>query len=104
MAKALNLPQPASFLVTSVAKDSLADRMGLAGGQLDAVIDDERLFIGGDIVLGINGIVVTADRHAYRAVFSSLATAKPGTILRFKVMRAGKRLDLSLKMPPIPDR
>jgi S1-C subfamily serine protease len=95
VAKALNLPQPAGFLVTSVAKDSLADRMGLAGGQLDAVVDDERLFIGGDIVLAINGIVVTADRHAYRAVFSSLATAKPGTVVRFKVMRAGK-----LNLPP----
>ena len=68
--------------------------------ELDVVIDDERLFIGGDIVLGINGIVVTADRRAYRAVFSSLANAKPGTVVRFKVMRAGKLLDLSVKTPP----
>src|SRR5258705_1852623 len=53
VAQALNLPQPAGFLVTSVAKDSLAERMRLAGGQLDVVIDDERLFIGGDISWGL---------------------------------------------------
>ncbi|MCM3905875.1 MAG: PDZ domain-containing protein [Pyrinomonadaceae bacterium] len=104
VAKALNLPQPSGFLVTDVAGDSLAERMGLMGGQLDVVIDGQRLLIGGDVILGINGVVVGDDRPAYRAVFASLAASKPGTLVRCKVLRAGKTLELSLKMPIIPAR
>ena len=100
VAKALNVPQPAGFLVTEVAKDSIADRMGLVGGQLDTVIDDQRLLIGGDVILRVNGIVVDGDRRSYRIVFSKLAGSTPGTLVRCTVLRAGKILELSARVPP----
>ena len=40
--------------------------MGLVGGQVEAMLDNELLLIGGDVILKINGAVVSADRHAYR--------------------------------------
>jgi S1-C subfamily serine protease len=104
VAKALNVPQSSGFLVTNVTKDSLAEKMGLIGGQLDVVIDDSRLLIGGDIILRINDVPLSGDRRAYRAVFSSLSASQPGTLVRFSVMRAGKLLDLSLKVPPVSNR
>ncbi|HKR59485.1 MAG TPA: trypsin-like peptidase domain-containing protein [Pyrinomonadaceae bacterium] len=104
VAKALNLPQPAGFLVTAVEKDSLADRLGLVGGQLDAEIDDQRLLIGGDVILAINSREVGADRQAYRAVFSTFGAQKNEAPLRCKILRAGKTLELSLKIPPLPAR
>jgi S1-C subfamily serine protease len=97
VAKALNVPQTAGLLVTSVGKESLGERMGLISGQLDVVIDDQRLTIGGDIILEINGIAITGDRSSYRTAFSSLG-AKPGTLVRCKVIRGGKVLELSAKV------
>jgi serine protease Do len=93
VAKALNVPQPSGFLVTSVAKDSPAELMGLMGGQLNAMLGDEKLLIGGDIILGINGKVLDSDRNAFRNVFTSLAASN--VQVRFKIMRGGKVLELT---------
>lgn len=102
VAKALNVPQPAGFLVTSVARQSLAEQMGLIGGQVEATLDNEILLIGGDVILKINGSVVSADRRAYRLLFSNIARANAGAVVRCSVLRAGKILDLSLKIPTSP--
>jgi serine protease Do len=99
VAKALNVPQSAGFLVTNVARESLAEQLGLLGGQVESIIDNELLLIGGDVILKINGSAVTADRRAYRSLFSNIARSNMGSIVRCTVLRAGKVLDLSLKIP-----
>ena len=99
VAKALNVPQAAGFLVTSVARGSMAEQMGLAGGQVEALLDNENLLIGGDVILKINGSAVTIDRRAYRALFSNIARSNAGSVVTCNVLRAGKILDLSLKIP-----
>ena len=99
VAKALNVPQSAGFLVTNVARGSMAEQMGLIGGQVEAVLDNENLLIGGDVILKINGSAVMIDRRAYRALFSHIARSNAGSIVRCTVLRAGKVLDLSLKIP-----
>ena len=99
VAKALNVPQAAGFLVTSVAKDSLADRMGLIGGEVEAVIDNENLLIGGDVILKINGSAITIDRRAYRSVFSNLARSNAGSTIHCTILRAGKIVELTLSGP-----
>jgi len=99
VAKALNVPQSAGFLVTNVARDSLAERMGLAGGQVEAVIDDETLLIGGDVILKMNGTAIGTDRRANRSLFSNIARSNAGAIVRCTVLRAGKITELSLKIP-----
>ncbi len=99
VAKALNVPQPAGFLVTNVARDSLAEQMGLVGGQVEALIDNENLLIGGDVILKINSAAITIDRRTYRLVFSNIARANVGAVVHCTVLRAGKILDLSVKIP-----
>ena len=99
VAKSLNVPQSAGFLVTNVARESLAEKMGLVGGQVEATIDNEDLMIGGDVILKINGAAITADRHTYRSVFSNVARSNVGAVVHCTVLRAGKILDLSLKIP-----
>jgi len=99
VAKALNVPQPAGFLVTNVARESLAEQMGLIGGQVEAVIDNENLLIGGDVILKINNAAVTVDRRAYRLLFSNIARSNAGSTVHCTVLRAGKTVDLSLKIP-----
>ena len=99
VAKALNVPQSAGFLVTNVARESLAEQMGLVGGQVEAVIDDENLLIGGDVILKINGSAIGIDRRANRSIFSNIARSNTGAIVRCTVLRAGKITELSLKIP-----
>jgi serine protease Do len=99
VARALNIPQSAGFLVTNVARESLAEKMGLIGGQVEAAIDTEILLIGGDVILKINDSIITLDRRAFRSVFSNIARSHAGSTVRFSVLRAGKTLDLYLKIP-----
>ena len=99
VAKALNIPQSAGFLVTTVARESLAEKMGLIGGQVEAAIDTETLLIGGDVILKINDSIIPLDRRTFRSVFSNIARSHAGTTVRFTVLRAGKTLDLFLKIP-----
>jgi serine protease Do len=99
VAKALNIPQAAGFLVTNVARESLAEELGLIGGQVQAAIDTETLLIGGDVILKINGSTITVDRRAFRSIFFNIARSHAGSTVRFSVLRAGKTLDLYLKIP-----
>lgn len=99
VAKALNVPQQAGFLVTNVARDSLAEQMGLVGGQVEAIIDNESLLIGGDVILKINSTAITIDRRNYRSIFSNIARSNAGSVVHCSVLRAGKVVELSVKIP-----
>ena len=96
-ARALNIPQPAGFLVTTVAKGTLAERLGLKGGQLAAVIDNQEVLLGGDIILEIDGTVVDGNRETYRNVFARIANSTSHALVRCKVLRNGRVIELSAK-------
>ena len=96
-ARTLNIPQPAGFLVTTVAKGSLAERLGLKGGELAAVIDTQEVLLGGDIILEIDGTVVDGNRETYRTVFARIANSEPRALVRCKVLRNGRIIELSAK-------
>src|SRR5882724_480025 len=64
MAQALNVPQSGGFLVKQVAKDSVAARLGLRGGDRLGIVDGQHVVVGGDILLSVQGITIAsgADR------------------------------------------
>src|SRR4030095_1384942 len=72
LARALNIPQAPGFLVTTVAKSSLAERLGLERGESCAVIDTKEVLLGGDVILEIDGTAVDGNRETYRRVFDRL--------------------------------
>ena len=96
-ARALNLPQSAGFLVTTVAKESLADRLGLKGGELAAVIDTQEILLGGDVILEIDGTVVDGNRETYRKIFAKIGNPESRAPVRCKVFRGGKIVELATK-------
>ena len=96
-ARALNIPQTAGFLVTTVAKGSLAERLGLKGGDLAAVIDNQEVLLGGDIILEIGGTVVDGNRETYRSVFTRIANTEPHGSIRCKILRGGRIVELAAK-------
>jgi S1-C subfamily serine protease len=53
------------------------------------------MFLGGDILLEINGIPVTAAEGTVDQIYASLSQLKAGEKLRSKVLRAGQVIELT---------
>src|SRR6266436_2168924 len=80
LAKALNLPQPAGFLVQRVGAGSIGSNLGLNPGTMRATIQGTDIILGGDVILSINEIQITASSTAdlgerasddcYQSIFS----------------------------------
>lgn len=51
--RALHIPSDGALLVQSVVEDSPAQRAGIRGGDLPALLGDTRLVLGGDVILAI---------------------------------------------------
>lgn len=106
LAKALNLPQPAGFLVMRVAEGSISSRLGIQPGTLRTTIQGTDILLGGDVILRINDIDIvapsaldplsgiTSDEN-YEKVYNSIATLKTGATLVVTVFREGKVLKLT---------
>jgi len=109
LAKALNLPQPTGFLVQRVGDGSIGCSLGLNPGTMRATIQGTDLLLGGDVILSVNEIQVTAASAAvqadevanddsYERIYKSIGTLKLGENLVVKVLREGKVVTLSVPM------
>jgi serine protease Do len=97
LARALNISQPAGFLVTTVPKGSLAERLGLKGGDLAAVIYNQEVLLGGDIILEMDGTVVGGNRETYRNILARITSSDSHAPVHCKVLRGGRVIELSAK-------
>jgi serine protease Do len=96
LAEALRVPQPGGLLVKQVVKDSTGGRLGLRGGNRIGIVNGQRLIVGGDILLSIQGVTITShdDRGKARQALEAL---RPGDDLRVTILRDDKVQEL--KMP-----
>jgi serine protease Do len=95
-AQALKVPQSGGFLVKQVAKDSVADQLGLRGGNRVAIVDGQRIVVGGDILLKIQGITMASAADRAR-VLRELEGLKVGDDLRVTILRDGEVAELTMK-------
>jgi S1-C subfamily serine protease len=93
-ARIFNVPQTAGILVEGVAAGSAADKIGLEPGSIRAEIEGQKLTVGGDVILGIQGIPVGAE-HFRAKVEQAANEAGEGGLLELKVLRAGRIISLS---------
>jgi len=96
LAAIFNLPEPAGFLVKTVAQGSVAWDMGLMGGDKVATIGGQQIAVGGDVILSVDGVAIGSDDNLEK-IRHRLASAPAGTPFTMKVLRAGKTLELSGK-------
>ena len=94
MAEALHVPQAGGFLVKQVVGDSIAGHMGLRGGNRIGIVEGQKLVVGGDILLSVQGITV-ASQEDMTKVLRSLESLKPGQELRVTVLRDQKVQELT---------
>lgn len=95
----LNIPQSAGFLVQRIADNSPASRMGLIGGTQSANIAGSDLLVGGDVILAVGGIPVTAEGDCTAKMLDYLGTLNPGDTVTLKILRGGQVMELKATVP-----
>jgi serine protease Do len=106
LAKALNLPQPAGFLVQRVGAGSIGSSLSLNPGTMRATIQGTDIILGGDVILSVNEIQITAASTAdqvadvasddsYERIYNCIGALKLGDNLVVRVFREGRVLTLS---------
>ena len=93
-ADALQLPTQGGLLVQKVDQGSPADRAGVRGGREDVQIGNARLTVGGDLIMSIDGKPV--DRSD--AIARTLAHKRSGDTIELTVFRAGKTVNVRVKL------
>ena len=93
----LNLPPGATgYIVKAVAKDSPGEQIGLRGATMLVNLGGE-LPLGGDIILTVAGIKLeAANLPKIRDMLSAKAS---GSLFKATVLRAGKVLELTGRVP-----
>lgn len=94
MAGIFNVPdsQP-GVLVQRVAAHSFAEKAGLQGGFFEAEILGQKLWLGGDIILSIQGISCNSP-HNFNSIKEQVENLTPGDALLMEVLRQGKVVTL----------
>jgi S1-C subfamily serine protease len=94
LAQALELPVDEGLLVESAAKGGPAATAGVHGGDRVVMAGMQRIAIGGDVITAIDGtkIANTMDLSVV------LNHKRPGDTVTVTVYRAGKKLDIPVKL------
>jgi len=96
------LPVDKGILVSKVTPGGQAARAGLQGGSPNQAVryGQSILYLGGDIVVAINGVEVGALSDLY----SALESSKPGDQVRVTVVRGSKKFDLVIPLVQRSDK
>jgi putative serine protease PepD len=94
LAQALDLPIEEGLLVETAAKGGPAAVAGVRGGDRVAQAGMQRIAIGGDVIVAIDGAKVgnTVDMDIV------LNRKRPGDTVTLTVYRGGKKLDITVKL------
>lgn len=93
-ARAFNIPQPCGALVMRVAVGSLGHNAGLKGGSIQAVLDDEPVLLGGDVILAVQGIEISDKEGTVEKIRKAVSQVPPSGTIRVKVLRGGEVMEI----------
>jgi len=94
----LNLPPGATgYIIKTVAKDSPAEQLGLRGATMMVNLGGEQVPLGGDILLTVEGM--KAEAANLTKIRDALSSKPPGSSYKVTVLRAGKVLELTGRVP-----
>jgi S1-C subfamily serine protease len=100
LATELKLPASGGLLIQEIGRGSAAELAGLKGYRDVVQVGNERLGIGGDFITGIDGKAVTESD----ALAREIARKRPGDTITVKVFRAGKYLDIAVKLGEVQEQ
>ena len=94
LAEALDLPVKEGLLVEQVTKGGPAAAAGIRGGDRTVQSGMRRLFIGGDVIIGIEGQKV-ANQFDMNVL---LNRKRPGDSVTVTIYRGAKKVDIPVKL------
>lgn len=101
VANVLDLDTSVGFLIAEVIEGSPADIAGLLGSEGLMVIDGERVTVGGDIIVGVDG----QDVGKIDDILLHLQRTKSvGDTLHLEIIRDGMRMGVDLVLAERPDQ
>jgi len=98
LGEALDLPVQEGLLVQTVPRGGPAAQGGVHGGDRIAQIGMRRFYVGGDVIVAIDGQKVATQLD----VNLVLNKKRPGDQVTVTVYRGGKKMDLSVKLGERP--
>lgn len=99
LASTLQLPVTSGFLIENVVHNSPADIAGLHGFSQNKTIDGTKYEIGGDIIIGVDGIPI----NQIEDILNYLQDNKSvGDKITLQIIRDGKKMDVSLTLQERP--
>ncbi|MEO9953485.1 trypsin-like peptidase domain-containing protein [Nonlabens sp.] len=93
LAGIFNTPQKSGVLIQRVLPNSFADKIGLKPGVIQAEILGQKLWIGGDIILSIQGLSCNSP-HDLGSIKKQIENLNEGDKVLIKVLRKGKVITL----------
>ena len=94
LAEALDLPVREGLLVEQTTKNSPAAAAGVKGGDRAAQAGMRRIYIGGDVIVGLDGQKV-ANQFDMNVI---LNRKRPGDSVTVTVYRGAKKMDIAVKL------
>ena len=89
MAGILNTPQKSGVLIQRITPNSFADKIGLLSGLVQGEIFGQKLWLGGDIILSIQGLSCNAP-HDLGNIKKQIENLKEGDQVFIEVLRKGE--------------
>jgi len=89
LARVLNVPGESGLLILKLSSKGTANKLGLRGGYIPAIIDETNLLLGGDIILDIAGIKFKNENSGF-LIKNELTKYKKGELIKMTVLRNGK--------------
>jgi S1-C subfamily serine protease len=103
LARALELPVEQGAIVVRVARGSPAMKAGLQGGAKQVVIGNAIVIIGGDIIIGADGMKILTSEGLRRLIHKH----QPGDLMKLEILRLDrkdgyKRSEVEVKLSEMP--
>lgn len=89
-----SLPVEKGILVSKTAPGSKAEKAGLRGGKEPVRYGRSTFYVGGDIIVETDGLAVNSLADFY----SALEDNKPGEVVKVKIVRGKRELELSIEL------
>ncbi len=89
-----SLPVNKGLLISKVAKGSAAEKAGLKGGTEAVRYGRSGFYVGGDIIIETDGMTINSIADFY----SALEDNKPGEVVKVKIIRGKKEIELSVEL------
>ncbi len=92
LANLFGLKQEKGVLVQSVIPGSPADKAGIKGGNRVIIMGEEKVILGGDIIIGINNKPVSR----LLDIVQELTRCRPGERITLTILREGKSFQIPI--------